>query len=502
MSPATSAVDATLPLAQGLLGADLVLTFVWLDDRTADVQHARPALAEAGTLSLFRPAVVAAGGALLERERPRRLISSALLAQLPAPVRGALVVADAAPDGVPLGGLLAVWTGESRVPDAVPPRLDDLREALALALRPAAQQVAAQRIAARFDAVMATVPQGVVFVDESTGAGLVNAAAAATLGVPVGEVGAHTLAASMAALRGAASNAGELDARARHLVQTPEARVENWLWTYTAPAPRAFRVTTVPVRSGPVAGRLWTFDDVTAEREAEAFKDQLIGTASHELRTPLTSIRGSLALIEGGVAGPMPEAALALVRIARTNAERLVRLVNDLLDLEKLGAGASELDLRPLDTGELVTAAADGVGGMAATARVRVLASTASRRAVSGDRDRLLQVLTNLLSNALKFSPPDADVTLTATDGADGDYVRFSVEDRGPGVPAEKVGRLFQRFQQFGVTHATRRGGTGLGLAITKGIVEQHGGRVGVESEPGVRTVFWCDVPAALEGAA
>jgi signal transduction histidine kinase len=251
--------------------------------------------------------------------------------------------------------------------------------------------------------------------------------------------------------------------------------------------------------AGRVLGAVVAMHDVTERAEAERRKSEFVTTVSHELRTPLTSIRGSLALLEAGVVGALPAKAAALVRIATANAERLIRLVTDVLDLDKIEAGKLEYAMRAQDPADVVAAAADGIAGMAAAGAVEVVTRIDTRAAVLGDRDRLLQVLTNLLSNAIKFSPPHSAVVLSAARHADAAgqpaVVRFAVEDYGPGIPPDKLPLLFQKFRQLGVTAATRRGGTGLGLAITRAIVEQHGGTVGVVSEPGRRTVFWCDLP-------
>jgi PAS domain S-box-containing protein len=248
--------------------------------------------------------------------------------------------------------------------------------------------------------------------------------------------------------------------------------------------------------TGTLVGVTGVLHDVTERRELERRKSEFVSTVSHELRTPLTSIRGSLGLLEGGAVGMIGEKPRELVRIARSNADRLIRLITDVLDLEKMEARRLEFVMSHVSAAELVRLAVEGLHGLAVHYDVSVVVREVCHQAVWGDRDRLLQVLTNYLSNALKFSPPGATVSVSATDGAPG-VVRFAVEDHGPGIPEEKLGLLFQKFQQLDGTDSRRRGGTGLGLAITKAIVEQHGGRVGVSSEPGVRTIFWCEIPVA-----
>ncbi len=241
--------------------------------------------------------------------------------------------------------------------------------------------------------------------------------------------------------------------------------------------------------------------DISDWKRLDRMKAEFVSTVSHELRTPLTSIRGSLGLLEGGVVGTLPVEAQELVRIARSNAERLIRLVNDMLDLDKIEAGRLELKTGPLTPADLVSAAIEGMQAVAADVRFETSVSTA--RAFIGDRDRLLQVLSNLLSNAVKFSPPSSIVTVGAelldasALGHSGrrSAVRFTVHNPGPGISAEDRTRLFTRFQQLDASDRRSRGGTGLGLAICKAIVEEHGGRIGVESEPGAGAVFWFELP-------
>ncbi len=236
--------------------------------------------------------------------------------------------------------------------------------------------------------------------------------------------------------------------------------------------------------------------DITERKEVERMKNEFISTVSHELRTPLTSIRGSLGLLEGGIMGELPPQAVDMVRIARTNTERLIRLINDILDLEKMEAGKLELKLALLECVELVEATLSGVQGMADTAGVTLRSEVEGTPQVKGDRDRLIQVLTNLVSNAVKFSPRDAPVTVRVHD-APGGRVRFSVVDQGPGISAEQRGRLFGRFQQLDGSDTRSKGGTGLGLAISQAIVEQHGGRIEVESEEGKGSTFTFSLEAA-----
>jgi PAS domain S-box-containing protein len=240
--------------------------------------------------------------------------------------------------------------------------------------------------------------------------------------------------------------------------------------------------------------------DVTELREVESLKRDFVSTVSHELRTPLTSIRGALGLLRGGVMGPLSEEARGLVDIAHANAERLIRLVNDILDMEKLDAGRVELFLQDVEPGELVRCAVEAIGGMAQEMKVPIQTEVGPCPPLKADPERMVQVLGNLLSNAVKFSSAGAPVCLTVGTTAQG-WARFEVQDKGPGIPPGQLRLLFQRFRQLESADTRRRGGTGLGLAISQSLVEQHGGRIGVESTPGVGSTFWVELPSAVHDA-
>jgi signal transduction histidine kinase len=234
-------------------------------------------------------------------------------------------------------------------------------------------------------------------------------------------------------------------------------------------------------------------------REVERLKSEFVSTVSHELRTPLTSIRGSMGLLEGGILGELPPPVLDLVRIARSNTERLIRLINDILDLEKIEAGKLGLRLQPLEAAEVVEATLGSLRSIAEAVGVELRVETQGARPVRADRDRLIQVLTHLISNALKFSPRGGVVTVRAVPTAPG-HVRFEVADQGPGIPLEKRSKLFGTFQQLDSSDTRAKGGMGLGLAISQAIVAQHGGRIDVHSEPGHGATFTFSLAAVEAG--
>ncbi len=238
--------------------------------------------------------------------------------------------------------------------------------------------------------------------------------------------------------------------------------------------------------------------DITERKRAEQLKSEFVSTVSHELRTPLTSIGGALGLVCGGALGPMPQAAQAMLEIAHRNSQRLMYLINDLLDMEKLEAGKMRFELREAELLPPVEQAIEGIRAYAEQYRVSlVLAERCSAR-VRVDPGRLQQVLSNYLSNAVKFSPAGATVQVRM--GVHEGWARVTVSDQGEGVPAAFRDRIFQKFSQADASDSRQQGGTGLGLAISKELMERMGGRVGFDSPPGAGASFYCELPV-IQGA-
>lgn len=234
--------------------------------------------------------------------------------------------------------------------------------------------------------------------------------------------------------------------------------------------------------------------DLSERKRVEQLKDDFVSTVSHELRTPLTSIAGSLALMVGGAAGPLPETMLRLLTIAHNNSERLVRLINDILDIEKIESGKVVFELKQVDVQTLVEQAIEANRAFAGSFGVEVkLDPPAKRVAARADPDRLVQVITNLLSNAAKFSPPGSAVTVATAE--EGDMVRISVRDHGCGITGEFKPRIFDKFAQADASDARRKGGTGLGLSIVQQIIIRLGGDVGFADAPGGGTIFFVTIP-------
>ncbi|MDB2407919.1 ATP-binding protein [Jannaschia sp.] len=245
-------------------------------------------------------------------------------------------------------------------------------------------------------------------------------------------------------------------------------------------------------RRGENGMQIWdgTITDIAAQRAAEEMKDNFISVVSHELRTPLTSIRGALGLVLAPTAGPaLPPAKEKMLRIANRNAERLVHLVNEILDSQKIRAGEMTFDIEDQPLRPIITAAIHAIDHYAPEKDLHI---TFDNRAGDGqaavDAHRLALVLQNLLSNATKFAPQGSEITVTSR--IVGDAIRLSVTDRGPGVPEDFRDHVFDRFRQAQAAHDRAAGGTGLGLNIAKTFVIAMGGRIWFETETNVGTTF------------
>ncbi|HSH54040.1 MAG TPA: ATP-binding protein [Methylotenera sp.] len=252
---------------------------------------------------------------------------------------------------------------------------------------------------------------------------------------------------------------------------------------------------------GHLLGYVGTLEDISARKNVEQMKNEFVSTVSHELRTPLTSIMGSLGLLAGGVSGEISSQAKTLIDIARKNSERLVRLINDILDIEKIESGRMRFDLQPSELQPLVEQAIAanhaygeqlGVSFVISEPLVGVWARV--------DNDGFMQVMANLLSNAAKYSPTGGTVEIRLA--RENNMIRLSVTDHGPGMPASFHDKVFEKFSQADASDSRQKGGTGLGLSITKAIVEAMGGQIGFVTSEGVGTTFYFDLPEWTKAAA
>lgn len=249
----------------------------------------------------------------------------------------------------------------------------------------------------------------------------------------------------------------------------------------------------------------WTFEgasgtarDITDIRQAETAKREFIAVVNHELRTPLTSIRGALELLNNGVAGTLPEKAQKMLDIATRNSDRLVLLINDILDIERLELDTISFDMERVDVSRLIHRAVEDMSALTDEYGITVQVLEASDEAIiTADPGRLLQVMTNLLSNAVKFSPADKPVSVGVRRTAG--LVRLYVTDHGPGIPKKKRETIFQKFTQADSSTTRGAGGTGLGLAISKAITERLGGNIWFDTRDGEGSTFFVDLPPLLD---
>jgi len=284
--------------------------------------------------------------------------------------------------------------------------------------------------------------------------------------------GEHTLESSTAA--SSASDAGP---------------IQSGFWPEpTPPAPA----------TGKAVGIVVAFTDTTERRALDRMKDEFISTVSHELRTPLTSLRAALGLITGGSLNSRPEKFRQMLDIATGNTDRLVRLVNDILELERIGSGKAELHSTMSSADDLFRRAVGLQQVAAAKAHVRITFNSQGVN-IWADPDRIIQTLTNLISNAIKFSPAGTEIHLRAL-RLDASEAEIQVRDHGRGIPEDKLETIFERFQQVDASDSRAMGGTGLGLAICRSIVQQHGGRIWATSTLGQGSTFHFTLPTKPAG--
>ena len=263
---------------------------------------------------------------------------------------------------------------------------------------------------------------------------------------------------------------------------------------------RVFHEFAAPVQdeAGRVIGRIYVYRDITKETEVDRMKSEFIATVSHELRTPMTSIKGSLGLVLGGVAGDLPADAKDLLAIAQNNTDRLIRLINDILDISRIEAGKMEIKRAPIAASDAILRAVQELEGFARQRDIKItIEAPEELPRVMADADRLQQVLVNLISNAVKFSPPSTEVTLRSF--LEHGQIHIQVIDRGPGIARDQQNAIFEKFHRVDNAASRKTGGTGLGLAICKAIVEEHGGHIWVESEVGEGSVFTFTLPVVPE---
>lgn len=231
-------------------------------------------------------------------------------------------------------------------------------------------------------------------------------------------------------------------------------------------------------------------------KEADRLKKEFVGIISHELRTPLTSIQALLTLLDAGVLGDLPDKSKKRIRGAEADVERLIRLIGELLDIEKMESGRLDMLFTEVKLDSIISRSVNSVRMIAEKRELSITYPETDEMLVA-DGDRLVQVLVNLMSNSIKFSPQGSSIDITLVPKQN--EIEFRVADHGRGIPEEFRTSIFDRYKQVEIGDAKHKGGTGLGLAICKAIVEQHGGTIGVLSEINVGSTFWFRIPRSVE---
>ncbi len=278
--------------------------------------------------------------------------------------------------------------------------------------------------------------------------------------------------------------------------------IEEKEWTYIRKDktrfPALVSITAIrDTQTQEVQGFMGVVIDITERKKIEKMKNEFISVVSHELRTPLTSIKGSLGLITGGVTKePLPEKTQSLIRIALNNCDRLIKLINDILDIEKMESGKMRFETKIVNMVELIQQSIEINTGYANQFKIKLQLDSIPKEAlrVEGDPDRLSQVLTNLFSNAVKFSPPGETVHINLY--KKNNKVRVEIKDNGSGIPPEFRSQIFKKFAQLDSSNTRTKGGTGLGLSISKTILEKSGGEINFESELGKGSTFYFELPS------
>ncbi len=371
----------------------------------------------------------------------------------------------------------------------------------------------------RTDLLVDSVGEGVYGVDAAGEITFVNPAAATALGFSQGEIlgrNAHALFHDHFADGGFESRLGLSPALSHDLNgRAPDhARLSPTCYLTSVVADgipvsgiadvyrdAAGRLIPVEVTASPMnpdagtPGAVVVFRDVTQRREIDRMKNEFVSMVSHELRTPLTAIRGSLGLLAGGALGHLSAPATRMVEIAMDSSRRLTRLIDQILDLERIESGTLPLEIGTFTAGELIDSAVNQMTVLAEAAQVRITVSHQEGTVIT-DADRVVQTLLNLLGNAVKFSPPGSTVTVSAA--AQPDTVEFRIDDEGRGIPDDMLELIFTRFEQVDSSDAREKGGTGLGLAISRSLVERLGGRIWAENRASGGAAFRFVLPRSF----
>jgi PAS domain S-box-containing protein len=357
------------------------------------------------------------------------------------------------------------------------------------------EQTRAEKLYRQQEILLDTVADGICGLDRNGKVRFVNSAAARMLGMDPAHLAgksAHDLLHSADATSNIFPGVEGALRRATQDMREAAASGEDTIIRADGSKLRIEYTLNGILEGGHLAGSVLSFRDISERHALDRLKAEFISTVSHELRTPVTAIRGALGLLSADGNDQLDKKTANLIRIAQSNSERLVKLVNDILDLDRLGSGRERMIMRQVRLADIVSQAVDNMAPVAEAAGVHLVHNPLKAEIV-GDPDRLLQVVTNLVSNAVKFSPRSSEVSIVVNPDEQG--VTLSVVDIGRGIPADKLESIFDRFQQVDSSDARQKGGTGLGLAICKAIVQQHSGRIWAESNPRGGSTFRVFLP-------